>query len=73
MTKFMIKNRTDAWKTDINLHIERFHVTSRAFDRYLKMRLCHIGVARESYIVKKDTEIFTVSSLLLRLKFVLAR
>ena len=32
------------------------------------MGLSHIGVPRESHIVKKETEIFVVSSLLLSLK-----
>ena len=53
--------------------IERFHVTSQAFDRYLKMRLHHIGGPCELYIVKKAREIFMVSSLFLHLKFLLER
>ena len=55
------------------LSVELFHVMSRAFDRHSKMRLRRIAVPRESYIVKKESEIFILSSLLLRLKLLSVR
>ena len=44
------------YQTSVSL-IEHFHMMAPAFDRYLKMRLRHIGVPCKLYIVKKDKEI----------------